>query len=254
MTVHLGVVCEGPADRDTGCQLADRVICEHVDWITEEVIDDYRQWRGLDGPEPLLWRRVHDEARRRSIRARGHFDGRPGALDARSARLALLLFRAVDPPPEAIVLLRDDDRQTQRREGLEQARREIESEWPVAVVIGVAHVMRECWVICGFLPQDDAEQKRLQQVRVSQELGYDPTTHPHRLTAANPTAKNSSKRVLRYLVQEDPGRERDCWQTAPLGHLAERGRDVGLRQYLREICRRLVPLFTGRPVDCGDYS
>jgi len=254
MTVYFGVVCEGPTDRDTGCELADRVLCQHVDWITKEVIDDYRQWRGLDGDEPLLWRRVHDEARRRSIRARGHFDGRPGALDARSARLALLLFRAADPPPKAVVLLRDDDRQTQRREGLEQARREIESKWPIPVVIGLAHVMRECWVICGFSPQDEEEQTRLQQLRGSRGLGYDPTTHPHRLTARDETAKNSSKRVLRHLVQDDRDRERDCWQTVSLSRLAERGGDVGLREYLSEVCRRLIPIFTGQRADCEDYS
>jgi hypothetical protein len=83
MTIAIVVVCEGANDLATGCALADRVICAHADWITSEVIDDYRRWQGVSSHEHYLaWTSVKAHARQRNIRAYGHFDDRPGAMDA----------------------------------------------------------------------------------------------------------------------------------------------------------------------------
>ena len=38
MILSIAVVCEGPADRRTGCDIADRVVCEEVRWIEEEIL------------------------------------------------------------------------------------------------------------------------------------------------------------------------------------------------------------------------
>ncbi len=61
MPMSFAIVCEASADRATACELADRVFCREVDWITEEVLNDYRCWRGLEPNEPhLTWREAAD--------------------------------------------------------------------------------------------------------------------------------------------------------------------------------------------------
>jgi hypothetical protein len=37
------VVCEARADQRTACALADRAICEAIDWIEPATIDHYRR-------------------------------------------------------------------------------------------------------------------------------------------------------------------------------------------------------------------
>ena len=157
MTLSLAVVCEAAADQHTGCDLADRVVCAGVAWIEEEHLPHLRAWRGFTPADRFLpWTQVDDLARARRIKAHGHFDGRPGAPDAHVARLALLLFIAADPRPDAVVLLRDDDRQTARRTGLEQARST--SKLGVPIVIGLAHPKRECWVLADCWTKTDLQR------------------------------------------------------------------------------------------------
>lgn len=145
MTKRLAVICEAEADFRTGCGLADRVICEKVDWIEAKVIDSYRAWCGMGESHMLTWAFADAEADRRGIRAHGFFDGVPGGPDSKTARKVMLLLFAQDPIPDAIVLLRDDDRQTERRKGLEQAREDIQRRRPIPIVIGLAHLNREAW-------------------------------------------------------------------------------------------------------------
>ena len=245
MSLSLAVVCEAPADQRTGCDLADRVFMAEVAWIEQQMLPHYRQWRGLSPPEPhLLWRDVRDLARSRRIRAHGHFSGEPGAPDAHNARRVLLLLHSAAQPPHAVVLLRDDDGQTQRRRGLEQARDS--SNIGIPVVIGLAQPKRECWVIAGFEPQNDEENRRLETL-VSQ-LKFDPREAAQRLTAGRPAnAPRNAKRVLRQLTEGDPERESACWRNTDLRLLAARGRNTGLSEYLGEVRERLVPLFTASP-------
>jgi hypothetical protein len=254
MTLTLGVVCEAAADKETGCRLADRVIWDEIEWITAEDVNYHRQWRGIEPEQEYLrWREVPTKVDELGIRIHGHFGGEPGAPDARVAREALALFNAADPKPDAIVLLRDDDRQTERRKGLEQARSYMEPRLQLPIVIGLAHVMRECWVVAGFEPQNEDESERIETVR--RELGCDPTLSPEKLTAKTQTAKRSPKRVLRFLSSDDRDREAACWQKTSLSTLVKRGKYIGLAEYLREVCEKLVPLFTGNSgQQCGKYS
>jgi len=241
VTVCSAVVCEARADAQTACELADRLLCDAADWITPEVLGDYRAWRGYHAHDDfLLWKDVPRLARQRRIKAHGHFDGQPGAPDAVAARRVLLLLHGSDAPVHAVLLIRDDDGDPRRRQGLEQARNE--SKLAVLIILGVAHTKRECWVLAGFVPKDSRETDELERLRA--ELGFDPVCGAENLTAKDDRAKRSAKRVLDELCGGDKNREMECWREADLDTLADRGRQTGLADYMDEIRNRLVPLFT----------
>jgi hypothetical protein len=112
------------------------------------------------------------------------------------------------------------------------------------VVIGVAHLKRECWVLAGFEPANDHEQARLEAI--VRDLTFDPRLHPERLTAKGDGELRSAKRVVRFLTGSAE-REEDCWLLTPLARLRERGQQTGLTAYLDEVEERLVPLFDPTP-------
>lgn len=243
------MVCEAVADRKTAAELADRILCADVAWIEPEDLDLYRRWQGLEeGAGHLEWHHVPELARRSGIRAHGHFEGRPGSPDAHAARLALLLFATLREPPDAVVLVRDTDGEEERRAGLEQARQSPRAggEWPFPVVLGLAHPKRECWVIAGFEPQDEAEAQSLAALR--SHLGNDPRLHAVALKAKSPGALRSAKRVLAVLTDGDPAREAACWVDCDLDLLRQRGQPTGLTAYLEEVKALLVPLLSDRRV------
>ena len=79
-----------------------------------------------------------------------------------AARKAILYLRREFPGLDAIVLLRDRDKQPLRRFGFEQARREDHGGLPI--VVGLAVPMREAWVLSGYETDDD-EAELLEAVR-----------------------------------------------------------------------------------------
>lgn len=243
MPSKIAVVCEARDDFQTATDLVDRVIVEEVDWISADLLDDFRQWQGVDDATPyVLWRDVHKLAKQRDIRIRGHFDNQPGMADSKICRLALNLLWAVHKDLEAILLIRDDDRQKERRKGLEQARNEFKT--PLPVVIGLAHLKRECWVLLGFDPETDNEKSRLEAL--IQELSFDPCHSPERLADKKDHENRSAKRVLKELTCDNREREERCWQETALDVLAKRGQEIGLTDYLTELKTKLIPIFTGR--------
>ncbi len=243
MTLAFATVCEAEADFRTSTGLADRVLCAKVEWIEQESLDDYRRWRGLAEAAPyVLWKRVATRAREAGFRVHGHFDGEPGQPDAHAARRALWLLKRGEGPLDGVLLIRDDDRQTARRQGLEQARQESSLTCPI--LIGLAHLKRECWVLGGYEPESDSEMERLSFL--IEELTFDPRTEADRLAAREDGEVRSAKRVLRVLTNNDLTREEKCWREATLELLRSRGKRTGLTDYLDEVKTRLVPLFTGR--------
>jgi hypothetical protein len=206
MPLSFAVVCEAPADAVTACCLADRVLCAEVEWIVAEVIEEYRRWRGLRENEVCLtWRDVASLAQQKNLRVHGHFGGKPGEPDARAARLALRLLKDGGETLDGVFLIRDDDRQVERRRGLDQAR--TNSGFRVPIVIGLAHTKRECWVLAGFQPKNQAEQQRLDELR--EELKFDPCNQAQLLTGKRCEAK-CAKRALDILCGADRDREADC--------------------------------------------
>ncbi len=240
MSRRFAVVHEAEADFHTATELADRVLIETIDWLDEELIADQRVWVDQEtGGRRLTWKAIPQLAREVGIRAHGHFDGEPGKADAAAARRAILYLLATDPNLQAILLIRDQDDQPERRVGLEQARSQDRSG--AVIVVGLAVVERECWLISGFDPQGDEETDRLNAER--QNLGFDPRDRSHELTACkDDQATRSPKRVLSSLCGGDRVRERDCWVNADLDVLRERGNRNGLAAYLEEIRDRLAPL------------
>lgn len=240
MSLRFAVVHEAEADFQTATELADRVLIEAVDWLDEFLIADQREWVGMVPMDTrLTWKAIPHLAREAGIRAHGHFDGVPGEADAAAARRAILYLLATVPEVSAILLIRDQDDQPERRIGLEQARNQDRSG--TVIVVGLAIVEREAWVICGFDPQNQEEQSRLDTER--QGLGFNPCERSHELTACkNNQAPRSSKRVLRQLSRDDRDRERHCWATTPLERLRERGAENGLAAYLHEVRDRLAGL------------
>ncbi|WP_437618116.1 hypothetical protein [Sorangium sp. So ce1151] len=240
MAPHLlGLVVEGPGDARTVPGLVDRVLVGAVPDLERKL----RQARSYCGIEPdasfVMWSAVNQYP---VPRRHGHFGGRPALEDARTAVLALRCFVARDPQPGAVVLVRDSDgKPAERRQGLEQARGDF--AWPFEVVLGIAHPMRECWVLAGFVPSTRQEAASLADLR--KELGFDPTARSHELDASSRTAKRSPKRVLDHLTDGEDEREARCWTEPTLDHLSERGQDNGLAAFLGEVEDRLVPALSG---------
>ncbi|MCE9531841.1 MAG: hypothetical protein K8T89_12060 [Planctomycetes bacterium] len=239
MSHRFAVVAEAPADHQTATELADRILIDSVNWLDEDHLPHQREWVVEASGEQFTWKRIPKLARAAGIEAEGFFNGEPGLPDARAARRALRYLRATIPGLEAVVLIRDQDDQTGRRNGLEQARQEDHEGMKIA--IGLAIIEREAWVISGFVPQNEAEQTRLDGER--QALGFNPCERSHELTAGkNDAAPRSPKRVLRALTANDLDRQRQCWVDTPLVRLRECGASNGLVQFLDEIRTRLAPL------------
>ena len=251
MILSIAVVCEKDLDMFTARDLADRVLVETIDWLDEEHLPDLRRWRGL-GPQEscLLWTTVDKEAKARGIRIRGGFEAEEShQFDSRTARRALILLSEIEPTPNAVVLIRDGDKQSEDRyPSLVNARNHAENDYleGTPIVIGFAHPMKECWILAGFQPRPDSKEEPDRLAALRQELGFDPTRHPERLTASDKNAKKSPKRVLEVLCGGDRNREQLCWKETHLNVLKARGKETGLPEYLEEVKKRLVPLFEGR--------
>jgi hypothetical protein len=237
---EFGVVCEARADRDIACGLADRVLLEEVDWLAPETLDSCRQWTGLRSEPFLEWKRTRGEARQVGLKVFGSFKGESGAPDALAARRALLLFAETERRPDAVLLIRDGDAQRDRH-GLDQARDE--KPWPFKIIIGLAEPERECWVLVGFEPRDEAEAKRVDDAR--KRLSFHPVRDAHKLTAREHGAKTDAKVALDELTEGRRERELACWEETPLTVLEERGLHTGLTAYLKEVRERLVPVVSG---------
>ena len=244
MSLQFAVVHEAQADFETATELADRVLCDAIDWLDEYLLPGQRSWLGqTPGGQQLTWTAIKRLAHEENIRVRGHFDDKPALPDAKAARRAILYLLDKIPNLDAIVLIRDQDDQPERRDGLDQARKQDRGGIPI--IVGLAVVERESWVLCGYDPQNEAETARLMEER--KRLSFDPCEKSHELTAyKKDITHRSPKRALRTLSGGDRERERRCWIEASLTVLKERGTENGLAAYLAEVHARLVPL-VGRP-------
>ena len=237
----IAVVCEAQADQQTGCDLADRVLVAEVDWLERDWLPHSRQWRGFRSDDTFL-SLLHDVKRlaaKYNIKSHGFIEGQKAAPDAHLARKALRLLWASADPPDAVVILRDDDGDVRRKEGLKQARKD--SKLDIPIILGIAHPKREAWVLAGFEPKGHDEDARLAQCQ--EELHFDPREAAASLTAKRDHETKSAKRVLRVLTAGDFDREAQCWRETDLDILERRGQNTGLAAYLEEVRTRLAPFF-----------
>jgi len=149
------------------------VLIDAISWLDEHLIANQREWvaQAAEGRR-LTWHSISKLAREVGVRARGHFGGEPGEADAAAARRAILFLLATVPNLNAIVLVRDQDDQPERRAGLEQARADDRSG--VVIVIGLAVVERG---VLGDQRLRPAERARDSPVRCRTE---DPGIRPPR--------------------------------------------------------------------------
>ena len=231
MSRQIAVVYEGLPDFNIAVELADRVIVESIAWMTEDDVLFQRTWRSESSAGfRLSWAGIDHLAREAGVSVSGLYDEEPGEPDAHAASRAILYLRQEFPDLDAIVLIRDQDDQPLRRQGLNQARKKHGDGLPVA--IGLAVPMREAWVLCGYDP-DETELTRFDEARA--HLKFDPRTRSHDV--------RDPKAVLKALTAGDLDRERRCWVGASLPTLRDRGAENGLAAYLDDVRDRLVGLF-----------
>ncbi len=239
MTMQIAVIHEATADFVIATELADRVLLEPETWLRDQNLDDCRIWHHeTSAGRALTWTGVKKLSSDARIRGHGHFRPRgggppePAEDDARSARKAILFVLEEFPEIDAIVLIRDQDKYPDRRAGYGQARNE---EHSVPIVVGIAVLMREAWVLSGFSPDPEGVQEDTRLRAVRRRLGLDPRTRSHEV--------RDPKRALTALTADDRDRERHCWTLTPLDTLRDRGQDNGLADYLAEVQARLAGLF-----------
>jgi hypothetical protein len=225
--------------------LVDDALVANINWV-RDVLGSCRTWQGLHSKE--RWYKYAPENAYDlrpvtidgvTIKPQGRIAGEPLKPEASMWRKVLLLFCHCDPRPDIVVLARDLDGYPDRRDGLEQVCTGL--PWPFAIVAATPEPEIEGWIVSGFVPRDDDEQRRLEQLRG--ELSFDPTSHSHRLTSHPNDASTDAKRVLSRLCNDDPDRERACLARDVLH---QRGADNWAREFLDDVAQRVLPVFGHR--------
>jgi hypothetical protein len=246
------MVVEAPADARTIATLVDKVLLEsesRPSWLEREHLEYMREWVDLDDDAPqsgtcrhVIW----TDMKKRGPRVLGHgTEGPTRNAYAQAARRAILACELAATRPNSVVLVVDADAQGERRAGLMEARTAQPSA--LRVVVGAADPKREAWVLNAFVPGNEQERGRLEDLRTS--LTFDPCSEAHRLRGKHREGRDI-KRVLDVLVDNDKERELDALRDAALADLAEKGDRTGLSAFLQDAVL-LVGALTGEspPVD-----
>lgn len=236
------VVVENKSDARHICALADRIFAERIDWIEANTLDDFRRWRGFaEGTTSTTWGEIKTEAKQKLPRFRRRTaEEAPGYAYAECRKaIALLEKLQRNQQIDALILFKDLDNQEERREGMEQARREI--NFPV--VLATPKWKREAWVLNGFEPAERRERELL--ATLCHELGFDPclkAENLHHLT------QRDAKHILEALLQDHTSgpkryeREEQCWLNVSIDTLRQRGQETLLADYLDEVEAHLLHL------------
>lgn len=171
-----------------------------------------------------------------------------------------MLFMIEEPPPAVLIVARDTDGDPKRLDGLRQALELLQDfPQPLPVIVAVPHQDAEAWFVAGFVPLNQAEERRLEGLR--DELLFSPPDEAHRLTAHPNDAPTDAKRVLRVLAFDDDASRPPSLDELPelcgrtLGDLAllrRRGVGCGLREFLEELREVLVPVIIPGPLATED--
>jgi len=242
--VKLVMFCEADADFRLASGLFDRVHCEHgPDWVAAaaETPEATRTWHASpEGRDYFSLRKLNDYAAHFRVRAqRGHFEGKPGAVNAAMARKAfdiagaLHKIAASDAPLEAVVLIGDADQAPdERRQGFVQAKASAKHH-PFAIACGLPDPAREAWILAGFEPDNDDEREALRSLHA--ELQLSPQRDAVKLRDKQPGALRDIKRVATRLTNGDHDREARCWKDPSLDVLRKHGAETGLAAFLDEL-------------------
>lgn len=242
------VLVEAEADARTATALADRIFVERgPDWIDGN-FEYLRKWSGFISD---MWfscwkdfkqieKKYIDKGYKRP-RYLGYSRNGAGKTDSATARRAILLAQEIKKTRlvRALILIRDLDSQSERREGLEQARNSVNREI-LEIIIGTSDPNREAWVLNGFIPLNEREEKLLEKIR--SEICLDPCLKAESLRSTEPNDPRNVKKVLSRLTNGEYDREEKCWSETNLDVLVNRGEKTGLRDYLNEVETRLLPI------------
>jgi hypothetical protein len=257
------LIVEAEADYRTTTGIAERALQENASylWLAELLQDQPEavfSWAGLEDDIGFsCWSDFEAIANRfkeegyRFPRFNGQFSDGPTNLDYPIARNIVYLINQYlkinkNRNVSAIVLIRDEDNQSKRFTTLCRLRDDLSRRgFQIPIIIGVANPEREAWVLNGYEAQTAAEKQVLQDIK--RRIGLDPCLEAHRLRGKSSqpgTEDRDIKHILRELTQDDPLREKQCWQETPLDILVERGQKTGLSQYIEEIEHHLLPTLT----------
>lgn len=185
--MRMGVVCEAAFDFAVVRAIVESIVgsADTVSYCAADAADTY-----------IKWSSVPELARRAGIRAHGSQDKE---LDARLARLALLLINSFSSIPSAVVLLRDSDGYEERLRGLSHASSDL---YRFSVTVGLAHPKIECWILSVWQHRSPQEQDHLESIKA--EIGLHPCARAHELTGSRANPLREPKRVLEKLLGDDP--------------------------------------------------
>jgi hypothetical protein len=276
--VRIALACEDQAHRALATFLADRVLLDEAvrrgaaHWINEESLAWHRSYCGRssteEGPEhtrfyPLGRARADAEELGRQVRIggrpiklRGFIDGKPLKPEAGLwRRVFIVLLAALDPPPDALIVVHDTDGDLARIDAIDQALAIVRAlDEPLPVIVATPHQDAEAWFVTGFVAASDVERRRLESC--TEDLGFCPPDEAHRLTAHPNDAPTDAKRVLRRLVfDEDASRPPAldelpdlCARTlSDLALVERRGVACKLTAFLHDLRVLLVPLLVPGP-------
>lgn len=259
MSNRIAVICEGVTDFPVAKELIDQTLirCPELDWVNDEAeVEQHRTYCGETEREPFFRWTAIETARPTNYRQalRGKW-GDPLPKHNIEIVIQRALFRFTRAFSEAedtdpyIVIVKDTEADETAREVLKQARTRYASE---RLIVGMLHTELECWLLAGFDPEDEGERDRFAAVCKGDfppGVGFDPCVKSHDLTATKKEdEKNSPKRVLRHLTgEQQPNsgdhltpRSRACLHRNQHAVLKARGTENGLRDFLRDIERRLI--------------
>lgn len=236
--IILGIAAESRSDAALITAFVDRLISAQVEWIEPELLDAFRQWRGLQGENWLDLHEAFRRARAQGLPVYGHFGGEAGAADAQMHRAVLSLFADEEERPSAVVVARDMDGDANRFKGWQQA---VEMKfWPFICLGALCDPEIEAWLVAAWAPDADDEMRRF--LALKRDLAFDPTEYPERLTAKHITDLKDAKRVLGILTQT--GRDAESrFVSVSWDDLARRGARCGLSRFLYEVRDCIHALF-----------
>ncbi len=253
MSNRIAVVCEGPSDFPVARALIDQTLlrCAELHWIHDDAdLGVHVAYGGLVKNEPFIkWTNIDADSTkdyRRSLRSVFKEQWPEHDIAVRVQRVLFEFLRRSSDAGEAppyIVIVKDTDNDQARADQLRAVRALLEAKKLLAV-LGVQHTELECWLLCGFDPETDAERQRLTEVcrgEFPPGVGFNPCEKSHQLTATKKDQdKLSPKRVLNHLTNGDPTRAITGLHRDRHAVLKARGTENGLAEFLRDIEQRLI--------------
>ncbi len=158
------VICEGSGDRDVAEGLTQSVLAQLVNWETTGLI----AFRGLELNEGFsTWGGLPERAKGRVPRRNGFREA--FTLDAFATWRALKLASTPEVDADGVILLRDSDKESERRSSIEAGVREFtaNNKTKIRIAIGVATAKIEAWLISALDSDSDARRA------LRKELGFD---------------------------------------------------------------------------------